>query len=423
MKLITTISRALVGYLFIFSGLIKANDPLGFSYKLIEYFEKFKEEFSALGWLFDFMVDWALPLAMFIVVLEIVLGVAVLTGYMKKLTNLLLLLLILFFTALTFVSAQYEWVRSCGCFGDAIPLTPWQSFIKDLVLLTLILVIMAGQKHIEENEIDGPLFVLFGLCLGFLVWLSSKLNWYVPVVFPTVLTLLYIALNKVIKAKSALIATCIGLLSSSWFTYQAYAHLPFKDFRAYAIGKNIPEQMVGVPSVLKYTYNLKNKQTGKEIHVEQFPPDYEKDFEYLGFDTTVIKAGIPAKIHDFVLMNADKSDYTGDVLENPDLNFLLVAYDLDKTNLDIQPAIKAFSDACAQNNIMFKGATASTKEQVATMETKFGQSFEYFYCDAITLKTIIRSNPGLVALKNGTVVGQWHYNDFPSFEKAMELKK
>jgi len=423
MKLITTISRALVGFLFIFSGLIKANDPLGFSYKLSEYFEKFKEELSALGWLFDFMHEWALPLAMFIVVLEIVLGVAVLTGYMKKLTNLLLLLLILFFTALTFVSAQFEWVRSCGCFGDAIPLTPWQSFIKDLVLLTLILIIMAGQKHIEEAEIDTPLYALFALCLAFLVWLSSKLNWYVPAIYPSVLTLVYIALNKLSKEKSALIATVLGLLSSCWFTYHAYAHLPFKDFRAYAIGKNIPEQMVGVPSVLKYTYNLKDKASGEMIHVESFPENYEAKYEYVNFDTTVINAGIPAKIHDFVLMNADKSDYTGDVLENPDLNFLLVSYDLDKTNLDIQPAIKAFSEQCAKNNIIYKGATASTKEQVAQLESKYGQSFEYYFCDAVTLKTIIRSNPGLVAFKNGTVVGQWHYNDFPSFEEALKASK
>ena len=159
------------------------------------------------------------------------------------------------------------------------------------------------------------------------------------------------------------------------------------------------------------------------IHVESFPENYEAKYEYVNFDTTVIKAGIPAKIHDFVLMNADKSDYTGDVLENPDLNFLLVSYDLDKTNLDIQPAIKAFSEQCAKNNIIFKGATASTKEQVAQLESKYGQSFEYYFCDAVTLKTIIRSNPGLVAFKNGTVVGQWHYNDFPSFEEALKASK
>ena len=421
MKLLTTISRAFVGFLFIFSGLIKANDPLGFSYKLSEYFEKFKEEWSVMGWLFDFMHEWALPLAMFIVVLEIVLGVAVLTGYKKKVTNLLLLLLIVFFTALTFVSAQFEWVRSCGCFGDAIPLTPWQSFIKDLVLLGLILVIMAGQKHIQEGEIDKPLYILFALCLAFLVWLSSKLNWYVPALYPAVIVLLYVVLNKSIKDKSALASTAIGLFSSCLFTYHAYAHLPFKDFRAYAIGKNIPEQMVAVPSILKYTYNLKDKASGEIIHVESFPENYELKYEYLNFDTTVIKAGIPAKIHDFVLMNADKSDYTGDVLENPDLNFLLVAYDLENTNLDVQSKIKSFSEQCAQNKLLFKGVTASTREQVEQLEKKYGQNFEYYFCDAVTLKTIIRSNPGLVAIKNGTIVGQWHYNDFTGFEEAMQV--
>ena len=155
MNHITKIARYLVGTLFIFSGLVKANDPIGFSYKLQEYFEEFEKlkiYFSPLESFFKLFHDFALEQAIFMVVLEIVLGIAIISGYRAKLTSWLLLLLILFFTALTFASAKYEIVRTCGCFGDAIPLKPWESFYKDIVLLVLILFIFTQKSKIEPNK-------------------------------------------------------------------------------------------------------------------------------------------------------------------------------------------------------------------------------------------------------------------------------
>ena len=140
-KYLLNFSRFFVGILFIFSGLIKANDPLGFGYKLEEYFEVFH---------ISFLNDFAVAIAIFLCTLEIVLGVALLLGIRAKQTSLGLLLLTIFFTFLTFYSAAFDVVRSCGCFGDAIPLTPWQSFTKDVILLLFIFIIYSNRSQITS---------------------------------------------------------------------------------------------------------------------------------------------------------------------------------------------------------------------------------------------------------------------------------
>ncbi len=173
MKVITTITRIFVGVLFIISGLIKANDPLGFSYKLDEYFTVFNT-----AW----MIPASLPMAMLICILEVGLGVAVLVGYRMVLVSWLLLLLIVFFTFLTFYSAYFDVVKDCGCFGDALKLTPWQSFSKDVVLLILILIIFSQRKRITG---------LF----------SDRING---------------------------IITFAGFILTGWFTWHCYTHLPVK---------------------------------------------------------------------------------------------------------------------------------------------------------------------------------------------------
>ncbi|MEI6523595.1 MAG: DoxX family protein, partial [Bacteroidota bacterium] len=153
MKYIVAICRILVGVLFIISGLIKANDPIGFSYKLQEYFEVFGMEF---------FVPFALTLSVLITVFEIVCGVATLIGSRMKLFSWLLLLMIIFFTFLTFYSAYFNKVTDCGCFGDALHLTPWQSFTKDIVLLVWILPIFLWRNKIQplfSSKLDNGLII------------------------------------------------------------------------------------------------------------------------------------------------------------------------------------------------------------------------------------------------------------------------
>ncbi len=423
MNYITKIARYLVGTLFIFSGLVKANDPIGFSYKLQEYFEEFenlKIYFSPLEGFFKLLHDLSLEQAIFMVILEIVLGIAIISGYLPKLTAWLLLLLILFFTALTFASAQYEIVRSCGCFGDASPLTPWESFYKDIVLLTLILFIFTQKNIIEPNKVDVLDIVMAVLCIGALAWLSfSLLKWAFPFVVGLVLIGGYVIWSFVApKQNVAMYKTLIGLIISGYFTYRCYAHLPAKDFRAYAIGKSIPEQMQGIPDKVQYHYLLSNKATGKQQEFTAFPPNYEAEWNYDTLRIEVLEKGVEAKITDFSISNNDGDEYTDDFFQG--FQFLLIYYDLDKACNSKQTEINAFAEKAKKDGFNFNGLTASIGKTQEDFVAKNKPAYEFWVCDQVVLKTIIRSNPGLVLLKDGVVLGQWHHNDFPEYEKVKE---
>ena len=190
MKVLTQIARIIVGVLFIFSGFVKLVDPIGSQYKFQEYFSE-----SVLN--MEFLIPYALPFAILLIVAEVVLGIALLVGWKSKFTIFSLLILIVVFLFLTWYSAYYNKVTDCGCFGDAIKLTPWQSFYKDVLLTILILLLSFRVKDIK------PIF-------------TGKI--------PTLIT-------------------CISLFASLFITYYVLTHLPIIDFRPYAIGKNIPEGM------------------------------------------------------------------------------------------------------------------------------------------------------------------------------------
>jgi uncharacterized membrane protein YphA (DoxX/SURF4 family) len=212
-KLFLNFSKWFVGILFIFSGLIKANDPLGFGYKLQEYFEVFH---------LTFLNNWATGIAILLCVLEIVLGALLLLGFWCNRIIKGLLGLIIFFTFLTFVSAAFKVVTSCGCFGDAIPLTPWQSFTKDLILLLMIVYLFIHRDKINP--------------------ITTNVAW-----------------------QKSLAAT-VFVLSISFGIY-TYNFLPVLDFLPYKIGSSIPESMKlpagAAADEFLIMYQLKNKVTGE----------------------------------------------------------------------------------------------------------------------------------------------------------------
>lgn len=367
MRILTLISRILVGVLFIISGMIKANDPVGFSIKLQEYFNVF-----GTPW----MNDIALPLAVFICVFEVVLGVATLTGSKMKPVAWSLLLMIIFFTFLTFYSAWFNKVTDCGCFGDAVKLTPWESFYKDLILLFFILIIFIQRKKITSS-------------------LSPGGDW-------TVLTL------------STVLVT--------WFSVHCIKHLPVIDFRPYAIGKNIPEQMTvpegsAVDEFQTFLY-YKNVKTGevKEFTVDNYPWQDSLTWKWDTTITKLVKEGVHPPIHDFKITSLDGStDVTEDILNNPEYNFLLITYDITSAEKDVQPDLNRFSDECAKRNINFIALTSSPYKVVDDFRHEYNIMYEFYNTDETALKTMIRSNPGLILLKKGTVIDMWHHNDIPDF--------
>lgn len=365
MRVVTLISRLLVGLLFIFSGLIKANDPLGFSYKLTEYFEVFET---------PFLIPLSLTLAVLICIVEVLLGFTLLLGSRVKLTLWLLLLMIAFFTFLTFYSAYYQKVLSCGCFGDAIPLTPWQSFAKDVILLVLIVLLFIGKDYI----------------------------------------------NPVLPEMLENFALVLIIIAATAFPIYTYNYLPVKDFRPYAIGKSIPEQTKGIPDELKFFYILKDKQTGEQIEVDKWPVDWDKKYDYVDNRTEIIKKGIDPKIKDFSISGLDGADYTQDIIENPNYNFLLICYDLDKTDKDAFGEINDLIALAKQDSISFIGLTASPKETVETFKAEVNTSIDFYNCDGTVLKTMVRANPGLMLLKGGVVIDMWHHHALPSFSILKE---
>lgn len=368
--------RIAVGVLFIFSGLIKANDPLGFSYKLEEYFEVFHT---------TFLNGLALSLAIFLCALEMLFGYALLIGARGKQIAWGLLLLIIFFTFLTFYSAAFKVVQSCGCFGDAIPLTPWQSFSKDLVLLLLIVYIFINRNLIT------PLF-------------SKKTE-------------------SVILLLATVFSFGVGIYT--------YNFLPVIDFLPYKVGANLPNEMKipanAVPDEYEITYNLHNKKTGDKRSItnkEYLKSGIWKDenWEIVGEPTSVlVKKGFSAKIADLNINDAQGNSYTKELLENPFYNLIVVASQLRDTNSDAINKINALSLNLTQNfNVRTVLLTSNSAQDAAAFSKAHKLFMEIFYADGIPLKTMVRANPGILLLKNGTVIGKWHYHNLPGYEELVD---
>lgn len=371
--LILGFSRLFVGLLFIFSGFIKANDPTGFGYKLEEYFLVFN---------LDSLNDYSTWIAIVICGFEIILGAFLLLGLYKRKVALGLLLLIIFFTFLTFYSAFFEVVSSCGCFGDAIPLTPWQSFIKDLILLAFILVIFKYKNRIQPIIPQGT---------------TRKL----------VVLLLVIA------------SFGTGIYTVNF--------LPFIDFLPYKEGNSIPEQMI-LPEgeqgdVFEYIYKLKDKKTGevKKVTDKEYMNGLWEDdnLEVVGEpESKLIKKGYDIPIPDLYISDADGNEVTDEIVSNPYYNFIVVSTYINKLSLTDIIALDRINttvrDLSTDNNLRAILLTASSAQIANGLNEEMDLVLEIFYADAVPLKSMVRSNPGVLLLRNGVVIKKWSKLNFPS---------
>ncbi|RXM42542.1 BT_3928 family protein [Flavobacterium sp. YO64] len=358
-NIITQFSRIFVGVLFIISGLIKLNDPVGFSYKLAEYF-------SEPVFNMPFLEPFALGLAIFLVILEVVLGVMLLVGYRAALTIWALLLLIVFFTFLTFYSAYFNVVKDCGCFGDALHLTPWQSFTKDVVLLFFILILFINQKLIK------PLFA------------TPKTNF----------------------------AVYASVLLCSLMAVWVLNHNPIKDFRPYKVGTNIEKGMEipeGAPkSVVEMIFIYKVNGVDKEF-TEKDLMNIPEGATFVDRKDKVISEGYVPPIHDFT-MSKDDSDYKDEFLKEPKL-VIFVTYDLTLSEPSgMKKLAKVTADAKAKGYKVI-AMTASGADEIAKTKKQYNLDVDFYFCDATTLKTVERANPSIVVLQNGTIIQKVHYND------------
>jgi peroxiredoxin len=279
--------------------------------------------------------------------------------------------MIVFFTFLTFYAAYFEVVKDCGCFGDFMKLTPWQSFSKDVILLVLILVLVAGMKHIK------PLFGMFS--------------------------------NTLLASMSFVL--------SLWFGYHVLTHLPVWDFRAYKVGDNLKSNM-SLPKdaqkeVSEWTWTFKVNGEEKQFVTNGNYPTVDGG-EYIGYEKKTLISADEPKILDFSIESAQE-DFTDYYLGRENV-VIVVAYNLEKTNVQGMKNMKMVTDKAIANGYDVIGLTSSGEGLKAKTINDYDLNFDFMLCDEKVGKTIIRSNPGIITLKKGTVTDKKHYNDVEDLE-------
>ncbi len=362
--------RLVLGGLFIFSGVIKMNDPLGFSYKLEEYFGA-----DVLN--LEFLQPLALPMAIFLVAFEVVLGLLMLLGHLRFLTFISMAGLMAFFTFLTFYSAYFNKVTDCGCFGDAIPLTPWQSFGKDVILSVLI-----------------GIYYALGLS-------NAK---------------------PIVNFKAAAVVLGLSVIAMAGFTAQVMNHLPVWDFRAYKPGTDIaramaPAEELGLtPPQYDVVYTLRKGEEVVEVtgtdYVEKKwweKPEWVMDAE--ATQTIKVADGYVPPVHDFAIAPGGE-DQTAQWLAYPE-SYWLVAYDFERADMEQLERLCLEMQKMQDQGIPVVGLTSSGAEEIESLRARTQTNFPWSNGDGTALKTIVRSNPGVTYLRKGVVVSHSHFNDFP----------
>jgi uncharacterized membrane protein YphA (DoxX/SURF4 family) len=362
MKLFLNLLRIIVGVLFIFSGLVKANDPLGLSYKMDEFFEVLH---------MTFMSHYSLAYAIITNTLEIVLGIALLLGYSMRLVSILLLLMIAFFTFLTGYALYSGEIKECGCFGDCIKLTATETFWKDVILLVMIVILFIYNKRIR------PLF-------------GKKLT--------TVLIVLAVAFGGGIQ----------------WYTL---SHLPIVDCLGYKVGNNIPEKMKLPPGARPAEYQtvLVYEKDGKqqEFTAENYPWS-DSTWVYVDRkDKLIREATGEAPVKDFILTDVDGVNQTQAILAEEMPVYLFLVKDVHTAGKGWDEKMHALQKKFQEGKIYLYGVSASGRTDITAFTAAHGLQFPFLQMDGTAIKTGGRSNPCLILLEKGTIKGKWHYNDIP----------
>lgn len=395
------ISRIFVGSVLIVSGVVKANDAVGFSYKLHDYFTD-----GVLG--MEFLQPYTVAMAIVICVIEIALGAALVFGLKAKLSTTLNLLMMVFFTFLTFYSAYFNKVTDCGCFGDALKLTPWESFTKDVVLLFFSIILFLYRKHIFPNKLFEDLKYILPSLVFIILFSVGVIGWWFPVIFAILIYGLQFVIKRFDKNQWRLLS--VSAIASLVFMFYTYNHLPIEDFRPYKVSANIIEGMEVAPDALPEIteYSWKFTVNGEEkIYVTQ--GDYpEVDGTFLSVDTKVIQEAEAPKIHDFTIEG--ENDETQFFLNKENV-LVVVAYDFSKSSDQGFKAIKKATDAALAKGYTVIGLTAESVENRITKKAQYQLGFDFYFCDGTTLKTIVRANPGVFEMDKATIKQKLHWKD------------
>jgi uncharacterized membrane protein YphA (DoxX/SURF4 family) len=365
MKFIKHFARLVVGLTFIFSGFVKGIDPWGSAYKFTDYFNAMHME-----WLL-----WAaFPLGVLLAFTEFAIGIALLFNVFLRFFSWLALIFMVFFTGLTLWISIENPVTDCGCFGDVLVLTNWETFYKNMVLIVLTVIVFVYRNSMKGLPGKKAGFALSGL--SFIVYAA--------------------------------------------FVIHSYNHLPVFDFRPYKVGVNIPEAMA-IPTdapqaVYENIFYYKNKNTGEveEFTEENYPWQDSVNYEFYDMESNLIEEGYVPPIHDFRIETPEGDNIIDFFLYDENYVFMLIAYDLNKSSTKPQEKINTLANRAAEHGMSFICLTSTLPDESRAFAEANNAPYEFFNCDEITLKTIVRSNPGLMVIKDGTIAAKYHYNDIPT---------
>ena len=360
--IITTVCRFVLAVVFIFSGFVKAIDPLGTQYKIQDYLDAF-------GWTDVFPESIPFIAAALLGMLEFCLGVYLFFGIRRIIAPRAVVAVMAIMTPLTFWLALDNPVSDCGCFGDAVVLTNWETFGKNVVLLAMSLVVLKWRKRI------------FPLA-------TTRFDWLIA---------LY------------------GFLYIFCMTIYCYRHLPVFDFRPYYVGADIRQGMEipegKEPTEFETRFVLQKDGVEKEFTLENYP---DSTWTFVDSRTVVKKKGYEPPIHDFSMIRyEDGEDITEQVLADERYTFLLVAHQLEQASDSRIDLINELYDYCLEYGYTFYCLTSSSDEDILKWQEDTGAEYPFCLMDNITLKTMVRSNPGLILLKKGVVIHKWNVVDFP----------
>lgn len=358
----TNACRFLLAAAFIFSGFVKAVDPLGVQYKIQDYLTAF----GLISWFPSFF-----PLlgGILLSAIEFFIGVFLFFGIRRNLSSTLSLALMVFMTPLTLYLAVFNPVSDCGCFGDAWVLSNWATFTKNVILLVAAISVFWGRKML-------------------IPFVSRKMEWLF-----SLYTVLFVFV----------------------LSFYCLERLPVLDFRPYKIGRNILEGMTipegAKPSVYESVFILEKNGEKKEFSLANYP---DSTWTFIDTRTILKEKGYEPSIRDFSIIELDTgNDITQDVLTDMGYTFLLVAHrmeEADDSNIDL---INEIYDYSVEHGYGFYCLTSSPEEQIEMWKDKTGAEYPFCQMDDITLKTMVRSNPGLMLIKNGVILNKWSDEDMP----------
>ncbi len=362
MKYVIWFLRIVVGVLFIFSGVVKANDPLGLSYKMNEFFEV---------WHMAWMMPYSLVLSIIMIGFEIIAGVAVLLGYAYRVFSFLLLLLITFFTFLTAYVLFSGKIKECGCFGDCIKITNTETFWKDVALLVMIIILFIFRNRVKPIFRPYPSIAILILTIFF----AFGMQWY------------------------------------------ALEHLPFHDCLPFKVGANLEVDRKIPPGAIpdKYESIMIYEKDGvqKEFTMDNYPWQ-DTTWKFVDRkDKLVQKGNAEPKVKDFVITDADGNDYTEQILTTPGYTFLLFVRDLEHARTDNMDKLRQLIAEANSKNIPFYVLSSASAEVSEKYRKEWGLNAPFYILDMTVSKTAMRSNPGLMLLEQGVVKNKWSFRDYP----------